>query len=319
METETHPPARPTTNSAPSRRTVAHVLLACLAVSAMGVQTPVDAGSPDANPGTSATGPDLVADYVGGTAARLYDTDGTPLAGNVFLLIGSGGSAANARVYDSTPYTHDRGTHPDIVASNLLASRVVEAITDTDVEFIEMTNGPGGGPSGGLARAIAYLNVLSDGAFTGDLRVAATGELSPEGHVSAIDDIDAKTAAAHLAGADVLFTPSVPTSEALEAYGARLGGESVRDPSTGASLNDPRRVELFRQWGAGRPVGMDVIDTRHLIDVSSYLCGAGSTFACDITEQLDRHAQQRLDALTDEASNELERFRSISRQSDTNT
>ena len=316
MDIETHLPARHTTLRTARRRPVAHALLTFLvALAAVGFELPVVANSPEGDQETGESEADMVSDHVGGIAARLYDADGTPIVGDVFLLIGSGGSTPNARVYDSTPYTHDRGTHPDIVASNLLAAQTVSTITGSDVDFIEMTNGPGGGPSGGLTRAIAYLNVLSDGAFTADLRIAVTGQLSPEGHVSAIDDIDAKAAAAHLADADVLFTPSVPTDEARDAYGARLAGELVRDPSTGRSLNDPRRVELFRRWGADRPAGMDIIDVRHLIDVSSYLCGAGSAFACHITEQLDQQAEQRFADLTDDASAELARFRSVRHQS----
>lgn len=301
--------------SAASWRIGAHILLAgFIAVGVTGagaLPSSADISTGDDRRG-GVPAPDLAADYDGGVAARLYDANSTPLVGDVFLLIGSGESTPKARVYDSTPYTHHSASHPETVASNRLAAQTVERITDADIEMIEMTNAAAGGSSGGLTRAIAYLNVFSDGAFTGGLRVAATGVLSPEGHVSSIDGIDAKVAAAHLADADVLFTPTVPTQRALDAYGTRLVGEVVRDRSTGSSLNDPRRVQLFRGWGANRPSGMDVVDARHLIDVSAYLCGTGSAFACDITERLDRLAQQRLDELTAEASNEVERLRPIS-------
>ena len=315
MDTNPHLPAAHDAVAA-SPRFVAHLLLACLvAVAAVGadVRPPVTT-SPSDDRGVGVPVPDLMADHAGGIAARLHDADGEPLAGDVFLLIGSGGSTPQARVYDSTPYTHGRAPHPDTVASNLLAARTVERITGAELEVIEMTSASAGGPSGGITRAIAYLNVLSDGAFTGGHRVAATGVLSPEGHVSSIDDIDAKAAAAHLAEADVLFTPTVPTRWALDAYGARLVGELVREPETGRSFHDPRRIDQFRRWGAQRPSGMDVIDVRHIIDVSSYLCGAGSTFACDVTGQLGRLAQQRLDGLTEDSGNESARLRSIGRQ-----
>ena len=314
MDISQHLPASHNTG-ADSRRVGAHIFLACflaVAITGAGAHVPVEAISPGDDPGVGVPAPDLAADYDGGIAARLYDADGTPLVGDLFLLIGSGGSTPAARVYDATPYTHTHGSHPDTVDSNRLAARTVEVITGADVELIEMTNASAGGSSGGLTRAIAYLNVASDGAFTAGLRVAATGVLSPEGHVSSIDGIDAKAAAAHLAGADVLFTPTVPTQGALDATGARLVGEVVRGPGTGRSFNDPRRVQLFREWGATRPSGMDVIDARHLIDVSAYLCGAGSAFACNVTERLDQLTQQRLDELTDEASTEGERLRSIS-------
>lgn len=315
MDIETHQTHR-TTIGSPTQRFVAQRLLACLlAVTSLGVGFTVRTTTNGDEREAGVSEPDIVADHRGGTAARLHDADGTPIAGDVFLLIGSANPTASARVYDATPYTHDGRSHPDTVRSNLLALTAVNAIADSDIGFIAMTSGSGGGPSGGLTRAIAYLNVLSDGEFTGDLRVAATGELSPEGHVGAIEHIDEKTAAAHLAGADVLFTPTVPTAEALEVFAARTVGESVRDPLTGDSLHDPRRVDLFRRWGTSRPPGMDVVDARHLIDVSSYLCGAGSAFACDITDRLVAGAQQRLDELTDEASTEVDRFRAINRQS----
>jgi hypothetical protein len=275
--------------------------------------------SPDGDQGSRLSEPDAVADYVGGTAARLHTTDGTPVVGDVFLLMGSSGSTANARLYDESPYTHNYGTHPDTTASNLLAAQTVQTITGSDLELLELTAAPGGGLSGGVTRAIMYLNVLSDGAFTGDLRVAATGRLGPDGHVSSIHHIDAKTAAAHLANADVLFTPSIPTNAIRDTHSARLVGELIRDPNTGATLNDPHRVEMFHQWGASRPDGMDIVDARHLIDVASYLCGTGSTYACHITELLDTQAQQRYNQLQNDARPETERLHAASRHSNTRT
>ena len=160
------------------------------------------------------SGPDRTGDQEGGIAARLHDADGRPIAGEVFLLIGSGGSTAPARVYDTTPYVHDHEVHPDTVASNRIANRTVRTLTGTPVDLVEMTNSAAGGPSGGVTRAIAYLDIVSDGAFTGDLRVAATGRMRPGGHLGAIEDIDSKTVAADLADVDVLFTPTVPSVEA---------------------------------------------------------------------------------------------------------
>jgi len=290
-------------------RHVAHVLLACLFTVAM-TSSPSRVGthSTGGDQPASESGPDVVGNEVGGVAARLHDADGIPLAGNVFLLFATDSETAGARVYDSTPYTHGGGTHPDTVESNRLAARTVAAITGSDVDIIDMTNAPGGGPSGGLTRAIAYLDVVSDGAFTGELRVAATGQLTPEGHLRRIENIDPKTVAADLAGADVLFTPTIPSAGTRDDHASRVVGEVARDQSTGRALNDRRRIEEFRRWGASRPTGMDIVDARHLIDVSAYLCGAGSDVACDVTERLDEQAQQRFEELTAEASAELERF-----------
>jgi hypothetical protein len=316
MDTKTHLPTRHITDGAAPARAFSHALLGCLvAIVATGFSGDAPSTSPDGDEGSHVSEPDVVADYVGGTAARLHTADGTPVVGDVFLLMGSSGSTANARLYDASPYTHDYGAHPDTITSNHLAAQVVRTITGSDLELLELTGAPGGGPSGGVTRAIAYLNVISGGAFTGDLRVAATGRLGPDGHVGSIDHIDAKTAAAHLADADVLFTPSVPTSDVRDTYGTRFIGELVRDPNASVTLNDPHRVEMFHQWGASRPDGMDIVDARHLIDVASYLCGTGSTFACHVTELLDGQAQQRLDQLQDDARSDSERLRAVSRHS----
>jgi hypothetical protein len=219
MDTKTHLPTRHITDGAAPARAFSHALLGCLvAIVATGFSGDAPSTSPDGDEGSHVSEPDVVADYVGGTAARLHTADGTPVVGDVFLLMGSSGSTANARLYDASPYTHDYGAHPDTITSNHLAAQTVRTITGSDLELLELTGAPGGGPSGGVTRAIAYLNVISDGAFTGDLRVAATGRLGPDGHVSSIDHIDAKTAAAHLADADVLFTPSVPTSAIRDTY-----------------------------------------------------------------------------------------------------
>jgi hypothetical protein len=257
--------------------------------------------------------PDRVGDIMGGVAARLRTSDGEPLAGEIFLLLSASTATPEARVYEQTPYTHDGGAHPETVASNRIAARTVATITGSDVEILELTNPAGGGASAGIIYAIAYLDVISDGAFTGDLRVAATGRLEPNGFIGSIDHIDDKTVAAGLADADVLFTPTVPTADVLAAQGARLVGEIAREPNAGATLDDPLRLEQFRQWGADRPDGMDIVDARHLIDVAAYLCGTGSGFACHVEVLLDRQAQQRFDQLQAQADAEADRLHPTTR------
>jgi hypothetical protein len=287
-------------------RLLSHALVALVAIAATGL--PGDA-APDQGPAHGPHEPDLVAEHVGGIAARLHADGDAPIPGHVFLLLARAGSTARARLYDRTPYTHDGGDHDDTRDSNRIAARVVEAATGSDVEILDLTSAPGGGASAGLAYAIAYLDAVSGGAFTGELRVAATGRLDRNGHVGSIDHIDLKTAAAHLADADVLFTPVAPSGGTLDAYADRLVGEMVRPADGAVTLNDPRRVDAFRQWGAGRPDGMDVVDARHLIDVAAYLCGSGSSYACQVVGQLDEQARQRLGDRQDEALAESERLR----------
>lgn len=291
----TPPTARPTSFA---RR----LLLGCLAV------TTVVAAFGAPAPATDVPAPAAAADLRGGTAARLFDDELTPLPGNVFLLIGPATGSSHAQVYDTNAYLPGEARHPDTVTSNVVANRLVRSITGSQVAVIDMTSSRSGGPSGGLARAIAYFNVVSDGTFTGELRVAATGQLDPNGYLRGIDHIDAKTAAAGLADVDVLFTPTVPTSNAGKAPAARIVGEIARDTTSGDSLHDPDRLRRLRQWGVTRPAGMDVVDVRHVIDVSAYLCGTGSAFACEVTDVLERQARQRLAQLTATARAENERL-----------
>ena len=301
-------PSRHATNAAPRALPAARMSTMWLLVAVAAIS--LRAEHSGASPRTQDDGPDVVADHPGGTAARLFDGDGSPIPGPVYRQLGPAGPSSSARLYDTTPYIPAGGRHPDTSASNRVANRAVQAITESEIEVVDMTSGSGSGPSGGLIRAIAYLNIVSDGQFTGDLRVAATGQLAPDGHLGGIDNIDPKTVAAHLAGADVLFTPTIP-SERVRADGARLVGEVTRDPAAGRTLNDPRRLAAFRRWGASRPAGMDIVDARHLIDVSSYLCGAGSAFACAITIALDDQTRVRHAEQTDAARSETERLRAV--------
>ena len=203
---------------------------------------PVVVTSSDADRGPT---PDATADYTGGTATRLHTADGAPVPGDVFLLMATAGSDAPARLYDQTPYTHDNGTAADAHESNIAANATVGTITGIDVGLLELTTAPGGGPSGGITYTIAYLNVLSDGAFTGDLRIAATGRIGTHGYFDPINAIDEKTAAAHLADADVLFTPSPPTTE-------RSLHPCAQTPTTPASApHRPRRAPP-----GSRPAGL---------------------------------------------------------------
>jgi hypothetical protein len=91
--------------------------------------------------------PDRVADYVGGIAARVHSDDGERIPGDLFLLMALAGSDTDARLYDHTPYLLDSDqTHPETIESNQQPVRTIEAITDTDLQMVNFTSAPGGGP-----------------------------------------------------------------------------------------------------------------------------------------------------------------------------
>ncbi len=235
--------------------------------------------------GEAGAGPDRVAHHVGGIAARLRHTDGTAVPGELYLLIATAGSDERARLFDTTPFTHDREAHADTIESNHLAATTAEAITGTDVELTEFTTAPGGGPSGGLTYLIAYLNIVSGGAFTGDLRVAATGVLAPEGYIAPIRSANEKAGAAQLSGADVFFTSSDPSHAVLAEHGGRHVGR-FHTRYGRATLAVERRLDEYAAWGATAPNTMDVVNVGHIADVAAYFCGAGSDYACSIAARL---------------------------------
>ena len=236
--------------------------------------------------GERSTTPDRIADYVGGVAARLHVDGNDPIPGEVFLLMATDGSDDAARVYERTPFRHDGGAHEDTRNSNLAAVEFVEDITGEDLEPLDLTSAPAGGDSGGVAYALGYLDLVSDGRFTAGLRVAATGKIRADGYVEPIDAVDEKTAAAALAGADVLFTASVPDEAVIEVHGARFVGEMRWSRSPDSTLAEERQWDRYREWGVGRPDGMDIVAVRHIGDVAAYLCGAGSIPACLVVDEL---------------------------------
>ena len=68
------------------------------------------------------------------------------------------------------------------------------------------------GPSAGLMMALAYIDLLTPGALVGDLRVAGTGGIRPDGLAFPVKGIDVKVATAMLARPDVIFVTRPPKS-----------------------------------------------------------------------------------------------------------
>ena len=196
------------------------------------------------------------------------------------------GSNRPARLYEETPYTHERGRHDDTDEANARAASTAEAISGTTVEPAELTDAPGGGPSAGLTYLIAYLNEISDGAFTGDVRVAATGALADEGYIDPVTGATEKLGAARLADVDVLFTPTAPSHAAIAEHAERHVGQRYRSRRGRVTLETERDLDGYETSGATAPDGLDVVGVGHIADVAAYLCGAGSSTACAVRDLL---------------------------------
>jgi len=82
-----------------------------------------------------------------------------------------------------------------------------------------------GGPSAGLAMTLGIMDSLSKTSITGDLKIAATGEIDPNGNVFAVGGLPQKTIAVENAGATVFLVP--PGSNYTDARSAASGGLKV--------------------------------------------------------------------------------------------
>jgi len=78
------------------------------------------------------------------------------------------------------------------------------------------------GPSAGVAYSLALLDQLTPGELTGGAKVAATGELGPDGAVGPIGGVAQKVAAVRSAGATMFLVPKENFTEAKAHAGSHL-------------------------------------------------------------------------------------------------
>jgi PDZ domain-containing protein len=70
-----------------------------------------------------------------------------------------------------------------------------------------------GGPSAGLAMALAITDALTPGDLTGGTRVAVTGTIDPDGNVGEIGGIEQKAVAARAAGVKLFLVPQCSSED----------------------------------------------------------------------------------------------------------
>ena len=92
---------------------------------------------------------------------------------------------------------------------------------------IEIESGSVGGPSAGLAFALAVLDLLTPGELTGGEPVAVTGTINVAGLVGPVGGAAQKAVAVRRAGIDVFLVPSSEYEQALAAVGDDIRGEPI--------------------------------------------------------------------------------------------
>lgn len=273
-----------------------HLALLAVVLAPVGshLSPPTASADPTPRSASAVPAPDVVGFARGGTAARLLIEDGTPVPGDVFVLMGLPGLERPARVWDETPYPYSRpDEHPDSQQSNVDARSLVEELVGELIDAERFTTPSGGGSSVGLAYTLGYLNVWSGGGFTGEVSSAATGRLETFGWIFPVTALEEKLAAAVAAGVDVVFTPTWPAASSVDDFRVRRVGTVSSQRFPGTVVADARAWDDYRRWGADRRDGrVDLVGVRHVGDVAAYLCGAGSVVACELLEAISVHVAQ---------------------------
>ena len=129
------------------------------------------------------------------------------------------------------------------------------------------------GPSAGLMFALAYIDLLTPGALVGDLRVAGTGGIRPDGLAFSVKGIDVKVAAAMLTRPDVVFVTRPPKSVENVTI---VQSQKDRIPTDGYTVGESLNVFGYEQAGrvaAGHQGTVPVVVVHDLGQALAWLCG----------------------------------------------
>jgi hypothetical protein len=135
---------------------------------------------------------------------------------------------------------------------------------------------------------LAYIDLLTPGALVGDIRVAGTGGIRPDGLAFPVKGIDVKVATARLARSDVIFVTRPPTS--AENVTIVLSQEE-RIPADGFTVAEWLNVAGYEQAGraaASHPGTAPVVVVHDLRQALAWLCGR--TEGASVCAAADRSA-----------------------------
>jgi hypothetical protein len=129
------------------------------------------------------------------------------------------------------------------------------------------------GPSAGLMMALAYVDLLTPGALVGDLRVAGTGGISPNGFAFSVKGIDVKVATAMLTRPDVIFVTGAPKLVENVTIIVSLEERIPVDGHTVAEWLNAAGYEQAGRVAAGNPGTVSVVVVHDLRQALAWLCG----------------------------------------------
>jgi hypothetical protein len=145
--------------------------------------------------------------------------------------------------------------------------------------------GSNDGASAGLLFALADLDLLTGGPVAATIRVAATGAIGSDGVVTAVRMVDAKLAAARLAGVDVVFGPELGADEAA----ATRVVSHVGPPARERSIGDWLATDAYERAGRAaslRPGAVAVVEVDDVRQALAWLCGrTGRAATCALAHR----------------------------------
>jgi len=162
-----------------------------------------------------------------------------------------------------------------------VAAALVAGVGPGDLpDWARARTGNTDGPSAGLLFALADVDLMAAGPLAGGLRVAATGSIGSDGTVTAVRMVDAKVAAARLAGADVVFAPDFPAGTGIVTSPPSHLGRPTADRPIGDWLNTSGFEAAGRAAIAGTVALVQVDDVRQAL---AWLCGrTGRADTCSL-------------------------------------
>lgn len=222
----------------------------------------------------------------GGLAARIeLDSATFTSAGSAWYRLAYIDGGTRLQVFEHSAVT-STGSNSDAIQSETIAWRLAnQALGMTPDEarrtrlprWAHIRTGNQIGFSAGLIFTLAYIDLLTPGRLVGNLRIAATGGVGPDGVVIPAFGLDAKVAAALLTRPDVIFTTSAPDSIA---HVTVIESQHTRLLDVGDTVASFLNLGQYQQAGrdaATHPSTLAVVVVHDLRQALAWLCGRTQT------------------------------------------
>ena len=218
----------------------------------------------------------------GGQAARIELDDAELYDGmSTWYRLAYLDGGTRLQVFEHSPVA-TVGPESDMMRIETIAWRLANEVVEPENRstasdhlplWAHVRTGNADGPSAGLMMALAYIDLLTPGALVGDLRVAGTGGIRPDGLAFPVKGIDVKIATAMLTRPDVIFVTKPPTSVENVTI---VESQKERIPTDGYTVGEWLNVagyELAGRVAAGHPGTARVVVVHDLRQALAWLCG----------------------------------------------